>query len=111
MEEAREWLEWVDRATRLVDDRHFTSSAVELIYELERFRDEHRPPKEAEKNRMAQVYEYMYTAIGNTEHFKIPAGLSTPALSRAWNELLNSIERRFALLHEKLASEVCYMSY
>ncbi|CAI4227612.1 unnamed protein product [Auanema sp. JU1783] len=105
IEEAREWLEWVERATHLVDDRLFTLSAAELISELERFRDEDLPPKFESKGRMAQVYTYLESALHGTDHFAIPNNLSTQALHRSWNELLNSIERRFSVLREKYTTQ------
>ncbi len=57
--EARDWLAWVERATRLMRDRSLPSSISELhnlIHELEKFKAEDLPPKQQDKQRLASLY-------------------------------------------------------
>ncbi|CAJ0946706.1 unnamed protein product, partial [Mesorhabditis belari] len=102
--EAAEWLEWVERRTTLVDERHFTATNEELIYELERFRDDDLPPKFADKRRLEEIYEKLEVLTGTTLN-SIPSRLSPGSLNRAWNQLLDSIDRRYSLLMERRSSQ------
>ncbi|CAB3407856.1 unnamed protein product [Caenorhabditis bovis] len=104
IEEAHEWREWVERATRLVDDRLLSGTAAELIYELQRFRDDDLPPKDEQRKGLIKVYDYLEKVMRNTEFFAIPTQYTGPELQRCWNELLNSIDRRFEILeHHRIA--------
>ncbi|PAV59690.1 hypothetical protein WR25_21273 isoform A [Diploscapter pachys] len=103
--EAREWREWVERAIRLVDDRLLNGTSADLIYDLERFRDDDLPPREEQKRHLADAYQRLERSLRNTDFFRIPKDLSTQELHRLWNELLNSTERRFHVLEEKRNTE------
>ncbi|CAI2296024.1 unnamed protein product [Caenorhabditis sp. 36 PRJEB53466] len=105
IEEAHEWREWVERATELVDDRLLQGTASELIYELQRFRDDDLPPREEQKRRLCLVYEHLEKTMRATELFAIPYELSAPELQRAWNQLVDSIERRFDVLERHRVQE------
>lgn len=106
IEEAYEWREWVVRAIQLVDDRHLQGTASELIYELQRFREDDLPPREEQKRRLTLVYEHLEKVMRSTELFAIPHELSAPELQRVWNELQNSIDRRFDVLERHRIQEV-----
>lgn len=57
--EAREWLQWVERATRLMQDRNVPNSIPELrqlINELDKFKTEDLPPRLHDKQRLADLY-------------------------------------------------------
>ncbi|VDM37626.1 unnamed protein product [Toxocara canis] len=102
--EASEWLQWVQRATHLMDDRQMPSNIGELRrlqLELERFKSEDLPPKAKEKQRLADLYAELYTLFEGTEHMKIPADLSTQGLDRAWQRLLVALSERFSVLDER----------
>nr|CAD44514.1 VAB-10A protein [Caenorhabditis elegans] len=105
IEEAYEWREWVVRAIQLVDDRHLQGTASELIYELQRFREDDLPPREEQKRRLTLVYEHLEKVMRSTELFAIPHELSAPELQRVWNELQNSIDRRFDVLERHRIQE------
>lgn len=60
---------------RLIDDRIFTASADQLLYELERFKEEDMPPKEEDKLRLEDIYRRLQVLAG-TEHLNIPEHLS-----------------------------------
>uniref|UniRef100_A0A8R1I4Q8 Calponin-homology (CH) domain-containing protein n=1 Tax=Caenorhabditis japonica TaxID=281687 RepID=A0A8R1I4Q8_CAEJA len=109
IEEAREWREWVERATQLVDDRLLSGTASELIYELQRFRDDDLPARDEQKRRLCLVYDHLEKSMRSTELFVIPRELSGLELQRAWNELLNAIERRFDVLERHRIQEVVYL--
>ena len=96
----------MERAIRLVDDRLLNGTSADLIYDLERFRDDDLPPREEQKRHLADAYQKLERSLRNTDFFRIHKDLSTQELHRLWNELLNSIERRFHVLEEKRNTEV-----
>ncbi|VDK29106.1 unnamed protein product [Gongylonema pulchrum] len=102
--EASEWLHWVERATRLMDDRQLPSNIGELRrleHDLERFKTGDLPPKAREKQRLADQYAELHHLFQRTEHLRIPPELSTQALDRAWQRLLRSLSQRFTVIEER----------
>ncbi|CAG9534522.1 unnamed protein product [Cercopithifilaria johnstoni] len=102
--EAAEWLQWVQRATRLMDDRQLPTNLGELRrleHDLERFKSEDLPPKAREKQRLADHYAELHQLFERTEHLHIPAELSTQSLDRSWQRLLRSLNERFSLIEEQ----------
>lgn len=56
--EVKEWLLWVERATKLMRDRQTPKNASELsqlLAELHRFKSDDMPPKLADKNRLSAI--------------------------------------------------------
>ncbi|EFO90835.1 hypothetical protein CRE_09761 [Caenorhabditis remanei] len=105
IEEAYEWREWVIRAIQLVDDRLLQGTASELIYELQRFKDDDLPPRDEQKRRLVLVYEHLEKMMRSTELFAIPHELSAPELHKVWLELLQSIDQRFDVLERHRVQE------
>lgn len=108
--EASEWLHWVERATRLMDDRQLPTNIGELRrleHDLERFKSDDLPPKAREKQRLADQYAELHHLFQHTEHFRILAELSTQGLDRAWQRLLRSLNQRFTVIEEKAGIQVC----
>ncbi|CAJ0575303.1 unnamed protein product, partial [Mesorhabditis spiculigera] len=99
--EAQQWIDWVTRMTSLIDERLFTASSEELLYELGRFRDEDLPPKHDEKLRLENIYH----RLESTGVLGVPQRFSPANLNRLWNELLDSMDRRQALLMERQANQ------
>ncbi|VDK65301.1 unnamed protein product [Onchocerca ochengi] len=102
--EASEWLHWVERATRLMDDRQLPTNLGELRrleHDLERFKSEDLPPKAREKQRLADHYAELHQLFERTEHLQIPVELSTQSLDRSWQRLLRSLNERFSLIEEQ----------
>lgn len=107
--EAAEWLHWVDRATRLMDDRQLPTNLGELRrleHDLERFKSEDLPPKAREKQRLADHYAELHQLFERTEHLHIPVELSTQNLDRSWQRLLRSVNERFSLIEEQAGVQV-----
>ncbi|MCP9258006.1 Microtubule-actin cross-linking factor 1 [Dirofilaria immitis] len=102
--EASEWLHWVERAIRLMDDRQLPTNLGELRrleHDLERFKSEDLPPKAREKQRLADHYAELHQLFERTEHLHIPIELSTQSLDRSWQRLLRSLNERFNLIEEQ----------
>ncbi|EFO27980.1 hypothetical protein LOAG_00505 [Loa loa] len=102
--EAAEWLHWIERATRLMDDRQLPTNLGELRrleHDLERFKSEDLPPKAREKQRLADHYAELHQLFERTEHLHIPTELSTQSLDRSWQRLLRSLNERFSLIEEQ----------
>uniref|UniRef100_A0A915B0V1 Microtubule-actin cross-linking factor 1 n=1 Tax=Parascaris univalens TaxID=6257 RepID=A0A915B0V1_PARUN len=106
--EACEWLNWVQRAIHLMDDRQMPTNVGELRrlqLELERFKSDDLPPKSKEKQRLADLYAELYNLFEGTEHMKIAPELSTQALDRAWQRLLAALSERFSVLDERASMQ------
>uniref|UniRef100_A0A0R3RSE6 Calponin-homology (CH) domain-containing protein n=1 Tax=Elaeophora elaphi TaxID=1147741 RepID=A0A0R3RSE6_9BILA len=102
--EAAEWLHWVERAIRLMDDRQLPTNLGELRrleHDLERFKSDELPPKAREKQRLADHYAELHQLFEHTEHMRISAELSTQNLDRSWQRLLRSLNERFSLIEEQ----------
>lgn len=112
--EACEWLNWVQRAIHLMDDRQMPTNVGELRrlqLELERFKSDDLPPKSKEKQRLADLYAELYSLFEGTEHMKIAPELSTQALDRAWQRLLAALSERFSVLDERASIQVGIISF
>lgn len=107
--EAAEWLHWVERAIRLMDDRQLPTNLVELRrleHDLERFKSEDLSPKAREKQRLADHYAELHQLFECTEHLHIPTELSTQNLDQSWQRLLQSLSERFSLIEEQVGVQV-----
>jgi hypothetical protein len=71
--EARDWLAWVERATKMMKDQTLPSSVSELhnlIHELEKFKADDLPPKYEDKQRLAQLYAELEVTSYNINFIK-----------------------------------------
>lgn len=107
--EASEWLHWVERATRIMEDRQMPTTIGELRRvenELDRFKAEELPPKAREKERLAAHYNELYNLFDRTELLRVSPELSTQGLDRAWHRLLRSLNERHSLVEERAGLQV-----
>ncbi|VDK41939.1 unnamed protein product, partial [Anisakis simplex] len=101
--QASDWLQWVQHAIRLVNDRQMPSTVDELKrlqVELERFKEDDLVVKLKEKQRLADLYAELFNLFGGTQHFAISNHLSTSALDHAWQQLLTALSECFVLIDD-----------
>ena len=105
MAEAREWLEWVEKATELMKDRRWPTTTAELMSlqaELDLFKRADLPPKLKQKTRIADLWIELESLFEGTGQLRISSEYSSANLDRSWTRLLEAMEDRDLELRERL---------
>lgn len=102
---ASELLKWIKESTRELDRRDFPKQAAELNKlkdKLDQFRRVDVPPKEHDKNRLANVARDIYKMASDV-NVRIPDDLHMDNIDFHWDRMLKAMGNRQKALEDELA--------